>query len=512
MELGGAESHIITLSKALKDEGHMVSIASSFGPAVENIINLGIQFYEFDLTNEDLYISNAEKVIQIIENEKIDIIHCHPFHSQIIASLIKMVKNIPIVSTIHGPYIPNNFNKIKHYIDRFIFISEETYFFYKDRNLINNRSVIINNCVPVYPLVQSNSNFESELKILYVSRLDDDKYPSITFFIKALEEACGELNLKVTIVGRGTKYFEILDTINRINEKYNKAIFNLINGATDVRSYMEQHDVIVGVGRVLLEGLSAKKICICIGNSNYVGIINREKLIQISKVNFTDRNTNITLSNELFIKDLKNIFTNKDEIYSELEDTFHYFKDHYDIATSARKHSNLYYEVQKECETKHKYFDNFNIKYLENIEFALELKSNGFNYVFNNAKKYTYLLVPDFFDMHDRWKVCIEDIMNKGIMNNDSTIVIRITNEFHHNIENIIHIIEDTIGEVAKQIDILIDCEYLDDIMEILLLSEVDYFIPTNEKQQLYQYYCRLMNAQIISNNFEANKPVVLHL
>lgn len=100
MELGGAESHIITLSKALKDEGHMVSIASSFGPAVENIINLGIQFYEFDLTNEDLYISNAEKVIQIIENEKIDIIHCHPFHSQIIASLIKMVKNIPIVSTI----------------------------------------------------------------------------------------------------------------------------------------------------------------------------------------------------------------------------------------------------------------------------------------------------------------------------------------------------------------------------------------------------------------------------
>jgi len=43
MKLGGAETHIITLSKAIKDLGHNVYIAAPNGPAVkwikeENII------------------------------------------------------------------------------------------------------------------------------------------------------------------------------------------------------------------------------------------------------------------------------------------------------------------------------------------------------------------------------------------------------------------------------------------------------------------------------------------
>ena len=60
MKLGGAESHIITLSKELIDQGHTVHIASSDGPAVSRIYDLRIPFHEVDVYNPKNYFTNAE--------------------------------------------------------------------------------------------------------------------------------------------------------------------------------------------------------------------------------------------------------------------------------------------------------------------------------------------------------------------------------------------------------------------------------------------------------------------
>lgn len=501
MQLGGAETHIITLSKGLIDSGNVVHIASSNGPAVPVIKKLGIEFHELDLYNSDHYILNAGKLLEIIENHQIDIVHAHPFHSQIIISLVKLLKNVPTITTIHGPYETPSVKGLNKFYDGFILVSEETKRFHYEKKLLNHKHhiEIIPNSVPILSSDTILNLRKGSLKIAYVSRIDADKLPSILFFIKCIEIAIKHFNLEILIIGQGSKLQDVSKLARGVNLKAQKNIISVVDGSTDVINEIKNVDIVVGVGRVILEALSINKIPVCIGNNNYVGIVNSKNIKKIAEVNFTDRNTTQTLSPELFIDDLKRIVNFSEEVIKELKETVTYFKKHYDIKISVEKHLKFYkkilnnysynriYDIQDIVTFKPK------IKFIEDFDFVRYLRSRGFKYQLDDVKDTKILIMPDFFNENDCWNKVLRHFLEN--YNDSITILIRVKNEYIIDLGEIIRKIQSEIEKYnnGPRTDILIDCEFHDSVNELLFLYEMDIFIPTNDYQQDITYKCRLL-------------------
>lgn len=509
MQLGGAETHIITLAQELEEIGHNVQIVSSYGPAVSKIHELGIKFHDLDIFNPSNYFMNAEKILEIIEFENIDIIHVHPFHSQIVIGLVKLIKNIPTVTTIHGAYKTPSVEGLQNFFERYILVSEETSKFHIDNRYISKELIhIIHNSVPVI----SNSTIEickdGILKIVYISRIDKDKLPSIVFFINCIEEIIKIFNVDVKIIGNGNEYNYIVTMVNELNEKVGKQVIHIIPGSTNVLEFMKAADIVVGVGRVLLEALSVKKIPICIGNKNYVGIINRDNLMGISEVNFTDRNTNRKLLPEYFIKDLMKIKEYPQQSFQELNETIGVFENKFNIKISAEKHNSLYKKVLEDySEKKYNISDlskfKVKIKEVENIIFAYELKKNGQRYLLDNVKETRILIVPNFLDENDNWSDTLVNYLKNSKLYKNTTLVIRINNEFHNIQDDILNKIYSVLELFvnSNEVDILVDCDYFDNVSEILFLYEMCYFIPTNSNQKNLIYLVKLLGGEIIQSS-----------
>lgn len=510
MKLGGAESHIITLSKALIDKGHIVHIASSAGPAVSRISKLGITFHELDLYNSMETFANAEKLLNIIEEENIDIVHVHPFQSQVVMSLVKLIKQVPIVTTIHGPYITPSVKGLEDFFDGFIFVSEETKEFHFEKSLLSTNFIsVIPNSVPFMLndeiMVQ---NIKEILKIIYVSRLDMDKYPSILFFLNCIEQIIQYLNVEITILGQGNKYNEVCEIAKNINLKLGKKVVNVTNGAVNVLRYMEKSHIVVGVGRVILEALSINRIPICIGNNKYVGIINKTNLLEISKVNFTDRNSSRSLAPEYFINDLIKINNHPEQIIRDISETIQIAKKNFDIGISAGKHEEFYSKIISAFSKKRFTIEDL-LKYkqgingVESIRTAFDLKRNGFFYSLDNAKSIRILVIPNFSLNKDKWITILTELIKIRSIHEKATIVIRIQNQYYSQSNEIISKLQNILKfcKGNESPDILIDCECLDEVTEALFLLEIDYFIPTNSVQYETIFKCRLLGIQIVNNS-----------
>lgn len=351
MKLGGAETHIITLSKALNNRGHNTIVLSSYGPAVEMLKKNLIKHIEMDIPNNNKLHENCQKLLKIIQEYKIDIIHVHPFQSQVVGAHLKKLTDIPLVTTIHGNYLTPSIGNFKKRFDYHIFISKESYnFCLKNGNFKSRNYSIIPNCVEIKETFDKFEIVNRKLKIKYISRLDLDKLKSVLFFIECIDALSSKIDIEVSIIGSGKSFSYVFDKVKTVNDKYKKRIIKLINGSTVIDEHIQKADVVVGVGRVILEALSHGKIPICVGNNNYVGIVDKEKFIHISNVNFTDRNISKKLDKNLFIDEILWILSNPQAIKEKLQKTYEFFFNNYNISKSALEHEKVYFDIIKKYE------------------------------------------------------------------------------------------------------------------------------------------------------------------
>lgn len=89
-------------------------------------------------------------------------------------------------------------------------------------------------------------------------------------------------NFKLNIIGDGNMFHELKEIVRKNGRREN---ISILGSKSNISKYIMNSDVIVGVGRVILEAIANGKFAICLGNVNYPGLINREKLKKISEVN-----------------------------------------------------------------------------------------------------------------------------------------------------------------------------------------------------------------------------------
>ena len=103
LEIGGAETHVVELSKELKNRGYNVFVASNGGAYVKELEDFGIKHFNVPLHSKkpkDM-LKSRKALKEIIINEKIDIVHAHTRISSFIIGTLKKSMNFSFVTTAH---------------------------------------------------------------------------------------------------------------------------------------------------------------------------------------------------------------------------------------------------------------------------------------------------------------------------------------------------------------------------------------------------------------------------
>lgn len=348
MRLGGAETHIITLSSALKDMGHNVYIASPKGPSLDLINKYKLNHIECNLYDKNNICTLANNVLEIIKKYNIDIIHAHPYVSQAVGIICSKITNIPVVTTLHSVKpTPSLERTSRDIIKKYICVSDEVINKQIKNGFSKSQNILINNSVQIIKKPNIRELFKNKrVNILYASRLDIDKMPSLQKLLESIPYLVEKgLDVKVNVIGDGAFSEAVKQKCFIFNQIMNSNIITLTKGSAIIEDDIKEADIVIGVGRVILEAIANGKFSICLGNTYYPGLVYKNTLLKISKVNFTDRNCNEKLTPEKLFSDINNLVNNLDSEFLKLEDTYKVLCENYSTTISAKKHIKCYLDV-----------------------------------------------------------------------------------------------------------------------------------------------------------------------
>ncbi|MBR2916614.1 MAG: glycosyltransferase, partial [Clostridia bacterium] len=103
LDIGGAETHIVELSKALLKKGAQVYVASSGGAYEKELSEAGIKHFNIPLNRKTpmAMLKSFRLLKKIIKEYKIDIVHGHARIPSFICGRLHKKMHFPFVTTAH---------------------------------------------------------------------------------------------------------------------------------------------------------------------------------------------------------------------------------------------------------------------------------------------------------------------------------------------------------------------------------------------------------------------------
>ncbi len=168
-DVGGAKTHVLTLAKELQKNIQITMICFMDGPFYQDAKDLGINIHL--LTQSRRYdLSVVYKVLEIIQKEQIDIVHCHGARANFISRFIKRKSKVPCVTTVHSDFVLDFKGNLYKYLfytnlnifalkkfDYFIAVSEDfkqmliSRKFPKEKIFVVYNGIDFNEKIPVLP-------------------------------------------------------------------------------------------------------------------------------------------------------------------------------------------------------------------------------------------------------------------------------------------------------------------------------------------------------------------------
>lgn len=304
MDMGGAETHILELSRKLKKVGYDIIVASYGGGFVKHLEESGIKHYKVPLHDKSIgnLIQSYKMLKKIIIEEKIDIVHAHARIPAFICGMLKKKLNFKFVSTAHFNFKTSILlNFLTNWGERTLAVSDDI----KDYLLKNydikdeNIGITVNGINPdlfnenvEVKNIKNLSRFEDSVNILHVSRLENTTSITAISLINNIEKLLEANNkIKLIIVGPGKEYDKIKKLAEDKNKSLGRDVIHVEGAQTNINEYVAISDFFVGISRAALEAMIMKKAVVLSGNYGYMGIFTKDKLQEAILNNFTCRKT-----------------------------------------------------------------------------------------------------------------------------------------------------------------------------------------------------------------------------
>jgi lipopolysaccharide heptosyltransferase II len=276
LELGGVERGTVDLARALKAKGEGSVVVSAGGALVQELIKEGIPHYTLPVNQKSIFsLALVPKLVEIIQKEKVDVVHARSRVPGWIAWLAARKAGVPFVTTCHGYYSTHLLSRVMGWGKKVIVPSHVI-----ARHMIEDFGVAPDQIVLI-PRGVNLSQFPFEprkydgpspktFRILNLGRLSPIK--GQLEFLRAIHRLRERVpNLEVWLAGsegegKGKYTREIEATIRQLGlEK----IVKLLGTRRDVRELLKAADVLVlstlvpeSFGRVLIEAGAVGTACV----------------------------------------------------------------------------------------------------------------------------------------------------------------------------------------------------------------------------------------------------------
>ena len=303
LEIGGAETHVLELCKALKQRGLDIYVVSNGGVYEHELIRHGIKHFKLPLHNKKLsnLISSYSSLRRIILENDIRLVHAHARIPAFLCGKLQKKLGFTFVTTTHL-----NFNTAVHYKifsnwgDATLAVSQDICEYLVDNYKMPKESIIVsvngintqsfNNNVDFCDIAAELDLSPDKKRIVFLSRLEKN----VTGPIHCLMEIAEHIHFKnenteIIIVGDGGDYIAIKEKADEINERLGKNYIKMVGGRTDVAKFLAASDIFVGVSRSVLEAMACAKPVILAGWQGYLGIFDQNTIGDAMGTNFTCR-------------------------------------------------------------------------------------------------------------------------------------------------------------------------------------------------------------------------------
>ena len=303
LDIGGAETHIVELSKQLRAEGHDLAIVSNGGVYVPEITAAGIRHYEAPLHRRDVKdMLHARSVLKdVIRREQPDVVHAHARIPAFLCGTLHKTMGFPFVTTAHWVFDTKGVlryltdwgqrtvavsNDIKDYLMREYGIPQE------------HISITINgiDTEKFSPRISRDRILQefhldgTKPIVSYVSRMDEDRALVARQMISIAPRLDTAVpGIQLLIAGGGNVFEELKAESERVNRELGRTCVVMTGPRTDINEIAAAGDVFVGVSRSALEAMAAEKPVIVAGNEGYHGLFTPDKLEEARLGNFCCR-------------------------------------------------------------------------------------------------------------------------------------------------------------------------------------------------------------------------------
>ena len=302
LDIGGAETHIVELTKELRREGHEVIVVSNGGVYVPEIEAAGVKHYAAPLHRRAVgEMLRSRKILkEIISREKPDVVHAHARIPAMLCGQLAKSMHFPFVTSCHGVYqVSGVLRLLSDWGERTLAVSEDIRNYLMTEYQIPEEHITItingidtekfSPTISGGPIRREFGLGEAPV-IGHVSRLDDE--PAL--IARELVEIAPELDeaipgVRILITGGGTAFEELREKAAEVNKILGRECLTLTGPRTDIRDIMAASDLFVGVSRAALEAMAAGKSVILSGAQGHTGLFTPEKLKKAIDTNFCCR-------------------------------------------------------------------------------------------------------------------------------------------------------------------------------------------------------------------------------
>lgn len=296
MGIGGAETHVLTLSRALAGAGHYVCVASGGGILAAELEKSGIHHTVLPLASRaptDLWRS-VRGVRTVCRDGDFDIIHAHGRIPALAAHMARLAdpRVPPCAVTVHGIYDP------KARGARFSFWGEGTAAVSEDiadftamtYRLPRGGIEIIPNGVEIPPI--GNKKSPGVLDIVTSGRLDEDSSAAVLTLLRIFPALCREfeeLSPTLTVIGGGRLEGQVREGVEMINRTLRRRAAVMLGAVPDPAKRLEGHGIFVGSSRAAVEAMAAGLPVLLCGNAGVRGLLEEDDFMAAARDNLTCR-------------------------------------------------------------------------------------------------------------------------------------------------------------------------------------------------------------------------------
>lgn len=363
LEIGGAETHVVELSKELHREGYEIVVVSNGGVYEKELTDAGIRCYHAPLHKRSvpLMLRSLHILRGVIRREKPDVVHAHARIPAFLCGILQKRMGFPFVTSAHWVfYVNSSLRRLTNWGERTIAVSDDIRDYLMENYDVpaEHISVTINgiDTEKFSPAVSGERvlrevGFSPERPtISYVSRMDESRALVARHLVAIAPRLRAQIpNVQILIAGGGDVFDDIYAEAQKVNEAAGENFVVMTGARTDINEIVAAGDVFAGVSRAALEAMAAAKPVIVAGNEGYIGLFTEDKLALAQESNFCCRGC-AAPTPEMLYDDLLRALRGMDD--AQRAELGRYGREvigqHYSVARMARDCEKAYDEVLAE--------------------------------------------------------------------------------------------------------------------------------------------------------------------